>query len=99
LLDEPFGALDWFLRREIITDFERVLLVSPATTILVTHETREATFLADRVLLMSPRPGTIQTSVDVDLPRPRPKGVFTSPQFHALCDKIDEQSEAGYEQA
>jgi NitT/TauT family transport system ATP-binding protein len=95
LLDEPFGALDWLLRRHIIVDFEDVWLAEKSTTVIVTHETREAAFLADRILVFSPRPGRILATIDVPFPRPRSSNIFTTEQFHSLCDLIDEKCESG----
>jgi NitT/TauT family transport system ATP-binding protein len=97
LLDEPFGALDWFLRRRIIQDFENAWLTFGATTILVTHETREAVFLADKIIVMSQRPGRVSATVDVDFPRPRPDDVFTDPAYHALCDHVDRLCSKAYD--
>jgi NitT/TauT family transport system ATP-binding protein len=95
LLDEPFGALDWFLRRHIIIDFEQVWLNEKSTTIIVTHETREAAFLADRIVVLSSRPGRILSTIDVSLPRPRSSSIFTTEEFHSFCDLIDAKCEAG----
>jgi len=97
LLDEPFGALDWLLRRRIIEDFANVWLDERPTTVLVTHDTREAAFLADRIVIMSKRPGRIISSLDVDFPKPRPSDVFSSGRFHDLCDLIEARCEASYE--
>lgn len=96
LLDEPFGALDWFLRRRIIEDFEMVWLDRRPTTVLVTHETREAVFLADRIIGMSQRPGTLTWNIDINLPRPRPPETFADSEFHAMCDRIDNRIESTY---
>jgi NitT/TauT family transport system ATP-binding protein len=93
LLDEPFGALDWFLRRQIIVDFEGVWLNERSTTVIVTHETREAVFLADKLIILSSSPATILATIDVQFPRPRPSSIFASTQFHALCDMIDSTCE------
>jgi len=97
LLDEPFGALDWFLRSSIIRDFERVWLADRPTAILVTHETREAVYLADRVLIMSQRPGSFIKTVTVSLPRPRPSDVLMGQCFRSICDEIDSLCQGGYE--
>ena len=97
LLDEPFGALDWFLRRRVIQDFEGVWLTSPPTTVLVTHDTREAVFLADRIIIMSQRPGRVIGNVEVDFPRPRPLHIFADPAYHAMCDQIDLLCAASYD--
>ena len=71
LLDEPFSALDYLTRLKMRSELARLLAERPRTTILVTHDIEEAAQLADRVLVLSERPATLQLEVPIALPRPR----------------------------
>ena len=80
-MDEPFGALDALTRLRMRTELLRILSRERHTVLLVTHDVEEALHLADRVLVLSPRPARIQTVIDVALPRPRS---LASPDLLAL---------------
>ncbi|MBI5034776.1 MAG: ABC transporter ATP-binding protein [Chloroflexi bacterium] len=71
LLDEPFGALDALTREQISMDIQRLWMEKRKTALHITHSIPEAVLLADRVVVMSPRPGRIVEIIDIDLPRPR----------------------------
>jgi NitT/TauT family transport system ATP-binding protein len=71
LMDEPFGALDALTREQISMDIQRVWMEKRKTALFITHSIPEAVLLADRVVVMSPRPGRIVEIIDIDLPRPR----------------------------
>ncbi len=70
-LDEPFGALDAITRQEMQEWLTGALVREPRTVVLVTHDVEEAIVLADRVAILSPRPGRVVAELTVDLPRPR----------------------------
>jgi NitT/TauT family transport system ATP-binding protein len=88
LLDEPFGALDALTRERLNSELLRLWTRQNLTAIMVTHNIREAVFLADRVLVLSPRPATISAEFLIDLPRPRPNGIQYSEAFGALAYEI-----------
>jgi len=71
LMDEPFGALDALTREQISMDIQRVWMEKRKTAMHITHSIPEAVLLADRVVVMGPRPGRIVEILEIDLPRPR----------------------------
>jgi NitT/TauT family transport system ATP-binding protein len=92
MLDEPFGALDAFTREELWCVLRDLWATSPFNVVLVTHDLREAAFLADTVYVMSKRPGRILMRKEIDLPRPRDLEITYSEAFadivHELREKI-----------
>ncbi len=88
LLDEPFGALDVLTRERLNLELLRLWQNQDLTAIMVTHNIREAVFLASRVLALSPRPATISAEFIIDLPRPRPQGIAYTQAFGDLAYKI-----------
>jgi NitT/TauT family transport system ATP-binding protein len=88
LLDEPFGALDALTRERLNLELLRLWQKQRLTAVMVTHNIQEAVFLADRVLVLSPRPATIAAEFTVALPRPRPHGIEYTPAFGHLAYQI-----------
>ena len=88
MLDEPFGALDAFTREELWCVIRDLQAARKITVILVTHDLREAVFLADRIFVMSSRPGRIIVNRKVELPRPRDLEVTFTPGFQDTVHEL-----------
>jgi NitT/TauT family transport system ATP-binding protein len=86
LMDEPFAALDALTREELSLELQRIWSEDRKTIVFVTHSIQEATLLADRIVVMSPRPGRLARIIDVHAPRPRSLGVT------AHSDELDRVS-------
>jgi NitT/TauT family transport system ATP-binding protein len=88
MLDEPFGALDAFTREELWCVLRDIQAERHVTVMLVTHDLREAVFLADTVYVMSNRPGRIVKRCEVDIPRPRDLDVTYTPRFQDIVHEL-----------
>jgi len=88
LMDEPFGALDAMTRERMNLELQRIWAETRKTVLFITHSIPEAVFLADRVLVMTERPGSIAAIYDVPLPRPRSLTLMGGPEFGALTQRI-----------
>ncbi|HEX5450924.1 MAG TPA: ABC transporter ATP-binding protein [Candidatus Limnocylindrales bacterium] len=88
LMDEPFASLDAITREQQGLELQRVWMSDRKTVIFVTHNIDEATFLADRIVVMTPRPGRLAEIVINDLPRPRSLDTVASPEFAAIARQL-----------
>lgn len=88
MLDEPFSALDVFTREDLWDVLQQVWMARKPTVVLVTHDLREACYLADRVLVMSARPGRIIAERAVPFPRPRTQETMLEPEFTRLVAEL-----------
>lgn len=94
-MDEPFGALDQILRRQMNVELQRIWADTGSTALLVTHGIDEAVFLSDRVVAMHAAPGRIVDVIDVPFDRPRKPPLFADPAFHRVCDHVAEVLHGG----
>ena len=88
LMDEPFGALDAMTRESMNVELQRIWMESGKTVLFITHSTSEAVYLADRVIVMTSRPGKIGDTFKVDLPRPRKLSVMNTELFGGYVRRI-----------
>ena len=88
LMDEPFSALDALTRDEMSLELLRIWSERPKTVLFITHSIPEAVLLADRIIVMTSRPGRVREIIDVDLPRPRSIATLSEPKFHAFANHI-----------
>ena len=87
-MDEPFGGLDAMTRETMHIELQRIWMESGKTVVFITHSIAEAVFLADRVLVMTPRPGKIGAELNVELPRPRALDVVNTEVFGGYVRQI-----------
>lgn len=97
LMDEPFGALDAMTRDQMNVELQAIWLKTRCTAVLVTHSIAEAVFLADRILLLSPRPGRVEAAINVPFRRPRALALQALPEFQAIVTDLRQRLEAGNE--
>ncbi|MEW6401978.1 MAG: ABC transporter ATP-binding protein [Chloroflexota bacterium] len=93
LLDEPFGSLDAITRERMWTELSRIWQATQKTVIMVTHSINESLFLADRVLVLTQRPGKVKLDLKVDIPRPRKEDIRYTAHFGKLARKLREAIE------
>jgi len=91
LLDEPFGALDALTRKELQNWLLKVWQEFGRTVMFITHDVEEAVYLADRVIVLSARPGEVKHELKIDLPRPRRQRMIAEPEFGNLVRELLEE--------
>jgi NitT/TauT family transport system ATP-binding protein len=98
LMDEPFGALDALTRDKMNLEIQRIASATDATVVFVTHSISEAVFLADRVVLLSARPGRVRSVTPMDFGRPRELDIETTPAFAERVRELRHQLEEDEEE-
>jgi NitT/TauT family transport system ATP-binding protein len=88
LMDEPFGSLDAMTKDELNLELLRIWDETEKTVLFITHDLDEAVFLSDRVIVLSPRPGEVVDTVEVDLPRPRTDETWGTERFVELSAEL-----------
>jgi NitT/TauT family transport system ATP-binding protein len=90
LMDEPFAALDAMTRESMMVELQRIWATTGKSVLFITHSIPEAVFLSDRVVVLSPRPGRVLQTLEIDLPRPRTLQTMASPRFAELSNQLRE---------
>ncbi len=88
LLDEPFGSLDALTRERMVFELLKIWQLQRVTILMVTHSIQEAVLMADRVLVLSHRPGSIRLDLDIQMERPRSLEMMHTPEFGQLVDQV-----------
>jgi NitT/TauT family transport system ATP-binding protein len=88
LMDEPFAALDAMTRENMMVELQRIWAGTGKSVLFITHSIPEAVFLSDRVVVMSPRPGRVLRTLEIDLPRPRTIDTMGTARFAELCNEL-----------
>jgi NitT/TauT family transport system ATP-binding protein len=88
LLDEPFGSLDALTRERMVFELLKIWQMQKVTILMVTHSIQEAVLMADRVLVLSHRPGSIRLNLDIQMERPRILEMMHTPEFGQLVDQV-----------
>lgn len=90
MMDEPYGALDALTREQMRVDLEKMWMEKKNTILFVTHDIDEAILLADKIVILTPRPGRVKEIININLPRPRNMKVKESPEFLAYRKRVTE---------
>ena len=88
LMDEPFAALDAMTREHMTDELQSMWMQSGKSVLFITHSIPEAVYLADRVVVLSARPGTVVDVIEVPIPRPRTLETLSSPKFTSICNRL-----------
>lgn len=88
LMDEPFAALDAMTREQMSLDLQALWISARKSILFITHSVPEAVFLADRVIVLTARPGTVQEIIEVPFPRPRPMEIMGDPRFGEIANHL-----------
>jgi len=88
LMDEPFAALDAMTRETMMDELQRIWMSTSKSVLFITHSIPEAVYLSDRIVVMSPRPGRVIETLDIDLPRPRGLETMAQPRFNEMTTHL-----------